>query len=619
MSLNPVKPHIYIDGKEIAFESLRLEQGMNSCHSFDVVQEYMSQDELWMSSPQKLVEQVGSRIKILFQQKNAQCAFFGWVTDVCIDSWNTNPSRAEYGHQSNRIHILGHGDVIRMERAKGMDSYLNQTLNDIVSNCASTFSIPVVCNPKYTNVLPYVMRYNESVFQFLNRLSSTFGELFYYDGEKLCFGSPDDSATTNLTLGLDLINFRTFASSAPLDFERYDFLPSDGEPVFSGSSQPDPKQLMQNVARRNNLIYSEKDYTHCEYPIERRGQMDSILSARRSSAIGSLLNMEGVTCSCALKLGGKVEISVPTPQGTSNLGIYRIMDIVHQVDKTGNYSNHFKATPVGMEQVSTEYYQSVKAYPEIATVLSNADPQGIGRVQVQFDWQKRRCQNTNWIRVQSPDAGQGIAKNRGVVFVPEEGDRVMVGFEYGDPNRPFVMGSMFDGTNGEGGGSDNAIHSIITKSGHKIIFNDNKNESWSIAISDEGGNLIRLDSAGQNIFLKAKGSIALEASNISFDASESITMQGQERVDIYGNNGISVCTNDSIEVTAKESVTLSDKNLSISTTEDEIHNSDKLTLSSKSEIDINSEKIGIDSTKDNLELKSGGDIDAQSKGKVNLY
>lgn len=619
MTLNPVKPKVYLDRKEIAFESLRLEQSMNSCHTFDVVQEYMSQEELWMATPQKLVEQVGALINILFQQTNAQYTFSGWVTDVRIDTWDTEPDHADYGHQSNRIHIIGHGEVITMERAKGMNSYINQTLKSIVTDCASAASIPIVCNPKYTNVLPYVMRYNESVFQFLNRLSSTFGELFYFDGEKLCFGTPNDSATENLTLGADLINLRTSASSAPLDFERYDFLPSDGETVFADSSQPVPRQLTQNVARRNVLIFSEKDYTHCEYPIERKEQMNGILTAHRSSAIGSLLSIEGMTRKCALRLGGKVEISIPSQKNISNLGTYRIMHIVHQVDKTGNYSNYFKASPVGTEQVSAEYYQSVKAYPEIATVSSNADPEGIGRVQVQFDWQKPKYQNTNWIRVQSPDAGSGISKNRGMVFVPEEGDRVMVGFEYGDPNRPFVMGSMFDGTNGEGGGSDNTIHSIITKSGHKIIFNDEKGDDWSINISDEGGNLIRLNSAGQSIFLKAKGSIALEASNITLDASESISMQGQERVDIFGKNGISVCTNDSIDVTAKESITLTDKNLSIDTTEDETHKSDNLTLSSKSEIDINSEKIGIDSTKDNLELKSGGDIDAQSKGKVNLY
>lgn len=619
MNLNPVKPKVYLDGIEIAFESLRLEQSMNSCHSFDVVQEYMSQDELWMNSPQKLVEQVGASVNIQFQQRNAQYTFLGWVTDVCVDTWDTDPDHADYGHQSNRIHIIGHGEVIRMEHARGMDSYINETLSGIVTNCASTFSIPVVCNPKYTNVLPYVMRYNESVFQFLNRLSSTFGELFFYDGERLCFGTPDDSATSSLTLGADLINLRTFASSAPLDFERYDFLPSDGEPIYFGSSKPDPKQLMYNVARRNSLIYSEKDYVHCEYPIERKGQMEAILNARRSSAIGSLLNIEGMTRSCDLKLGGKVEISIPSSRNSSNLGTYRIMHIVHQVDKIGNYSNHFKAFPIGMEQVSTEYYQSVKAFPEIATVLSNADPQGIGRVQVQFDWQKQMYKNTNWIRVQSPDAGKGLSNNRGMVFVPEEGDRVMVGFEYGDPNRPFVMGSMFDGTNSQGGGVDNTIHSIITKSGHKIIFNDNKGEDWSITISDDNGNVIKMDTSQNCIALSAQESISLLANNINLDAGEMVTISAGSDITLSANKNFSALANENLDILAGEDMSITGKNVSSSATEEEQHKSDSLSLIADSEIEMNSKKIGIDSTKESLVLASGKDIDTQSKGKVKLF
>jgi len=39
-----------------------------------------------------------------------------------------------------------------------------------------------------------------------------------------------------------------------------------------------------------------------------------------------------------------------------------------------------------------------------------------------------------------------------MVFIPEKGDQVLVGFRYNNPNRPFVLGSLFNGKNGGGGG-----------------------------------------------------------------------------------------------------------------------------------------------------------------------
>lgn len=51
-NLDAIKPKVRIDGEEIGFESLILEQSMNSCHRFDVVKEFMSQEEMWKQTPE---------------------------------------------------------------------------------------------------------------------------------------------------------------------------------------------------------------------------------------------------------------------------------------------------------------------------------------------------------------------------------------------------------------------------------------------------------------------------------------------------------------------------------------------------------------------------------------
>ena len=69
------------------------------------------------------------------------------------------------------------------------------------------------------------------------------------------------------------------------------------------------------------------------------------------------------------------------------------------------------------------------AETQMATVLSNADPEGKGRVRVRMNWQTDGMQ-TGWVRVMTPDGGSSsdVKSNRGFVFIPEVGDQVLLGF-----------------------------------------------------------------------------------------------------------------------------------------------------------------------------------------------
>ena len=147
---------------------------------------------------------------------------------------------------------------------------------------------------------------------------------------------------------------------------------------------------------------------------------------------------------------------------------------------------------------------------QMATVLSNADPHGAGRVQVRMNWQTDNMR-TSWVRVMTPDGGgsKDVKSNHGFVFIPEVGDQVLLGFRHGDPARPYVMGSLFNGTTGNGGGSNNSIKSLKTRSGISVILND---DNRSLEIKDAGGSSIHLDGNG-NILLNAPKNIQLHAGN----------------------------------------------------------------------------------------------------------
>ena len=122
----------------------------------------------------------------------------------------------------------------------------------------------------------------------------------------------------------------------------------------------------------------------------------------------------------------------------------------------------------------------------------------------------------------TPDAGTSgeVSTNRGMVFIPEVGDHVMLGFRYNDPNRPFVMGSLFNGTTGNGGQDKNHLKSIFTRGGSTITFNELEK---SILVKDPSGNTWFMDGAG-NISVTAPKDITITAgANISITAGQNIT------------------------------------------------------------------------------------------------
>src|SRR5262249_25178763 len=76
-----------------------------------------------------------------------------------------------------------------------------------------------------------------------------------------------------------------------------------------------------------------------------------------------------------------------------------------------------------------------------ARVIDHNDPRGMGRLQVKYDWQEEG--ETGWARMISPHAGS----DRGVMFMPEKGDEGLVAFEQGEPERPVILGALWNGVN----------------------------------------------------------------------------------------------------------------------------------------------------------------------------
>lgn len=177
------------------------------------------------------------------------------------------------------------------------------------------------------------------------------------------------------------------------------------------------------------------------------------------------------------------------------------------------------------------------------------DPQGEERIRVKLMGYDTAA---IWARVAVPYAGDG----RGLVFMPEVGDEVIVGFMGGNPSEAVVLGSMH---NSEAPSpceksDDNDIKSIITREGVKIEFDDKKkhvlietpdgnsitvsDDEKSVLIQDQNGNKVTLGSDGiildsaKDVAIKAKGDVNVEGVNINLKANAQLAAKGNGSAEI---------------------------------------------------------------------------------------
>ena len=279
----------------------------------------------------------------------------------------------------------------------------------------------------------------------------------------------------------------------------------------------------------------------------------------------------GTSGEAELTVGSVVRITSPFGErmgslAKASLGEYLIVDIEHSVGEGNYYANRFRAVPSGVRSLPLPDVELAVAETQMARVTSNADPEGKGRVQVRMNWQAGNM-HTDWIRVMTPDGGgcrDGVETNRGFVFIPEVGDHVLVGFRHGDPNRPYVMGSLFNGRTGKGGFAENHLKSIRTRSGHAIELDDAP-ESLGITIKDNKGNSVHIDSAEDSIVVNAERDITFNAAetftvnakNLNLNVEENaIERVGKDKVSTIGNKV-------SLEATEKEEEISNDSSINI--------------------------------------------------------
>ncbi|GAB3668465.1 phage baseplate assembly protein V [Ramlibacter alkalitolerans] len=197
----------------------------------------------------------------------------------------------------------------------------------------------------------------------------------------------------------------------------------------------------------------------------------------------------------------------------------------------------------------------------LARVVSLNDPEGMNRVQVRllaFDAVAQQ-DAPMWARVVAPFAG----KDRGVFFLPDVDDEVLVVFVQGDPRHPLVLGGVWNGSAtppASLSGGQNQTKCIKSKNGIVVTLEDRSGQEklqletpggckltlqdgpGAVTIEDSNGNSIKLETAGITIQAAAKvtvqaSSVAVSAGMVTVDAAIS-KFSGMVKCDVLQTNAV---------------------------------------------------------------------------------
>lgn len=183
----------------------------------------------------------------------------------------------------------------------------------------------------------------------------------------------------------------------------------------------------------------------------------------------------------------------------------------------------------------------------IGIVTNNKDPEEIGRVKVKFPWLSEEDES-NWARIVSPMAGNDM----GMFFLPEVDDEVLVGFQHGDINMPYVLGSLWNGVDKppeDNSDGKNNIRMIKSRSGHIIKLDDTQGEEKIEIVDNTKKNIIIIDGKTNKISFKSESDIEISAPNgkVSINALD-FEVKSSASTKIEASSGMDLKTSGSMNL-----------------------------------------------------------------------
>jgi phage protein D len=488
---------------------------------------------------------VGAKIKLKVQTSDPegpQDLLSGEVTAVAID----------LDRIGTFTEVRGYDHAHRLFRGRRVTAYPDMTIADIVRKVSQRANIPTgkIDNVKGFGGRPntQLSQDNVSDWEFLSRLADAVGAQIAVRDGKLNFELPEKpsgapattaKATANplvLEAHRTLVSLRASVTAAEQvpevqvhgwDYQNKQAITATATPKNAGTDVPgvDPVALAGK--------FGSPPFLDAASPRRAQGEADATARALADKFGSACTELDGVAKgNPKLRAGAAVTL---TGVGAPFSGKYTLTSTRHLFNAEVGYTTEF--TVSGRQERSL--YGLVaggaagSSWPGVvpAQVSDIKDPAKLGRVKLTFPWLDKDFTST-WARTVQLGAG----KDRGTLVLPEVGDEVLVGFEHGDFEAPYVFGGLYNSKDTspkltkepiDGNSGQVTTRGFVSRKGHKLEFVE---DDGIILSSGDAKFVVKIDQKNQVIEVTSGKSVTVKAQNgVSIDAGTGpLELKGQK-------------------------------------------------------------------------------------------
>ncbi|MBK6820583.1 MAG: hypothetical protein IPG85_13765 [Bacteroidetes bacterium] len=521
---------IKVEDVAIVFSNLLLNERLADTNHFSFTWKNEINDSFTDNQEEFIEQYFGKNVVITFDE---QYTFKGIILEI---SFFKNDGLTQ------EFTVSGQSPAVLLNDKPQSASYYKKTPKDIIADSIKGVPVNLLSfdnNPSITSELFYIVQYNETDFNFIKNLAVRTGEWFFYNGEKLRYG-PLANDTINVRVGTELFDAKMAYSIKPFQNSAVAYDGYLGEIITSGGNKPATTGILDILLKASGQTFSRTS----PKPTHKVGAptasiLEAQLDTDAEGRIARMSTFSAKSYNAKIKLGTKIKVQ----DGNKNIE-YIVIQIQHSVPTRDSYTNSFVAVP---STIKVPPYTNRSWFPvcetQSAMVKENEDKDVLDRLRVHFPWQSKN-EMTPWIKIQSPYAGEG----KGFRFVPEKMEEVMIGFEGGNAERPYVIGAMYNGAAKSAHSHEgNHIKIFRTASGCRLMMND---KDGSVKLVDKAGSFIKMDGSG-NISISAGGNL-----KIQIGGNSEIEISGDSKNTIGKKLEESIGADKKTEVSMNESKTI---------------------------------------------------------------
>jgi len=581
------------------YENLVIEQNLLTHSTFSFIWRIGGVTPKFRDRGDLVSQHQGSKVVIIFKNSitDETVNFKGIIDEIeIIDKSNANSGYLVSGFSA---------DVL-INDIPQCQTYFNKSIEEITKiidqRTNKAFFTGFHNDNKYKKQIPYIVQYNETDFEFLQRLCTQYGEWMYYDGDYLQIGN-FKNAKAVLHNGVNLYDFhvKTKIRSHKIAYKGYD--PLSANPLKCQALDPQlnsQSSFTAQTLRASKNNYNRKNpnfaYTSSAKNSEDMERIQNLFQQAKE-AQATIYTGEA---QIPLQIGGNVTIIKDNVEFKSI-----ITQIRHWSKGDGHYQNTFEAIPADVK--APPYADPLfhpKAEMQEATVIENNDPEDLGRIKVAFDW----GHDSDWMRVRNDYSGSSKGDHK----LPEIGEKVLLDFLGDNPENAIVIGTLRNGKEKSPYTTEgNDLKARKSRSGVEELINDAE-KSWKQSTPD--GNFLHFDGQGNATLNVPKDLLIAVGGNLTITVGENMT------VTVSQNKTETITMNNTESVGMVKSTTvLGDASLSIRGKLDEIIDGDVHSEVTKGKTIVNSEN-GIETSSDGMiKRNSQGEMQHNSAEKTKFH